>query len=289
MMGDVKRNPSKKRASNFTPREEEVLMKLVHKYIDIIGSAGTDFASSKRKHQYWQIIADEFNGEIGEMVRYPKTLRVKYENIKKRIKKRFAMEMGTDVNLPKKLKLDESQLDSDDFESEFANCGYIEIADVIEEGENDTCDDLLPGSNLSINETVETSENSCNIEPAAPMFNIQLESPTLELKRKALALNKLCANRRNAMISSNISNLAEMAKTVEDKKKKECEQEKSMKLKFMEEKHNEELRLMNLKNEEELKVIREKAELEKTIMREEHLMKMELMKKKLEIELMSLN
>nr|CAH7729091.1 unnamed protein product [Callosobruchus chinensis]CAH7735379.1 unnamed protein product [Callosobruchus chinensis]CAH7741787.1 unnamed protein product [Callosobruchus chinensis] len=81
-----------KRSANFTAKEEGVLLCLVRKYKAILENKKTDSNNNKKKLECWQAIEREFNNECGQVFRDYVTLRKKYENLKKRTKKKFADE-----------------------------------------------------------------------------------------------------------------------------------------------------------------------------------------------------
>lgn len=95
-----------KRSANFNSREEAVLLCLIKKYKAIIENKKTDSNNNKGKIECWKKIEAEFNSESGTVYRDFQTLRKKYENIKKKTKKKIADEkcyiMGTGGGPPKK-------------------------------------------------------------------------------------------------------------------------------------------------------------------------------------------
>lgn len=81
-----------KRSTNFTASEETILMQLVKKYAKEIECAETDTNTNKTKNEAWSLIATEFNAQSLENYRDLNVLRNKYNNLKKRSKKKFAEE-----------------------------------------------------------------------------------------------------------------------------------------------------------------------------------------------------
>lgn len=79
-----------KRSTNFTKNEETLLINLVKKYQDKIENKKTDTTTNKIKQDAWVMLAADFNSQCGETPRDMKTLRNKYENLKKRCKQRHA-------------------------------------------------------------------------------------------------------------------------------------------------------------------------------------------------------
>lgn len=78
------------RASNFNTKEEAILLSIIAKYKSIIENKKTDTNNNKQKLEHWKKIEVEFNNQSGEVFRDWLTLRKKYENIKKRTKKKIA-------------------------------------------------------------------------------------------------------------------------------------------------------------------------------------------------------
>lgn len=78
------------RSTNFTAREENVLLSLVKKYKDSIECKKTDTNTNKVKANAWIELTKEYNGICAEYHRDVKTLKSKYENFKKRTKQKFA-------------------------------------------------------------------------------------------------------------------------------------------------------------------------------------------------------
>ncbi|EFN71184.1 UPF0439 protein C9orf30-like protein, partial [Camponotus floridanus] len=78
-----------KRAPNFTKTEEEILVQLVKKHDKVLECKRTDTNSNILKEETWKTISKEFNSTTGTFRDSP-TLRRKYENLKKKTKKKFA-------------------------------------------------------------------------------------------------------------------------------------------------------------------------------------------------------
>ncbi|PSN40997.1 hypothetical protein C0J52_16059, partial [Blattella germanica] len=83
-----------KRCPNFTNKEVELLVNLVQKYSYIIECKSTDSITWKEKEEVWEKLSLEFNSCSGGggAFRSAKNLNVKYNNIKKSRKKKFADE-----------------------------------------------------------------------------------------------------------------------------------------------------------------------------------------------------
>lgn len=86
---------SVKRASNFNSKEEALLISLIQKYKGIIECRKTDAINNEKKNSTWSKIASEFNSSSGVSYRDSKILKNKYENIKKRTKKKSAVEKSS--------------------------------------------------------------------------------------------------------------------------------------------------------------------------------------------------
>jgi len=79
----------KKRAINFSFEEEKTLLSLVKKYASTIECKKTDVNSNRLKTASYEKLAMKLNSVGGKCYRSSKTLRSKYENIKKCGKKRI--------------------------------------------------------------------------------------------------------------------------------------------------------------------------------------------------------
>lgn len=97
--GEVKMAEGIKRCNNFSDSETRVIIELVDKYKDIIECKKTDTEVNRKKIAIWKSIEKEFNSLSGQTFRDAKALRNKYENLKKRAKKKAAdnkaQKMGT--------------------------------------------------------------------------------------------------------------------------------------------------------------------------------------------------
>lgn len=79
-----------KRSNNFSVKEETLLVNLVKKYKNNIECKRTDANTNKIKSMAWTKLVEEFNMMNGEIRRDLKTMKNKYENIKKRTKQKYA-------------------------------------------------------------------------------------------------------------------------------------------------------------------------------------------------------
>lgn len=80
---------SKKRVPNFSSSETELLTHIVRRYSHVLENKKTDVVSNKLKEETWCKVADDFNSTSGVYVRNAQTLRAKYENIKKNLKRKY--------------------------------------------------------------------------------------------------------------------------------------------------------------------------------------------------------
>ncbi|XP_018568414.1 uncharacterized protein LOC108908762 [Anoplophora glabripennis] len=81
-----------KRSNNFSKNEERILLDIVYKHKEIIECKKTDTVMNRKKVEIWVGITKEFNAVSGETFRDAKTLKNKYENLKKRTKHKAAEE-----------------------------------------------------------------------------------------------------------------------------------------------------------------------------------------------------
>lgn len=90
----VKMDQSKKRerATNFDISEVRLLTELVTKYRSVLENKKTDTVSNKEKEGAWNKIATAFNATSSEaVVRTAKTLKIKYESLKKSTRKKMTL------------------------------------------------------------------------------------------------------------------------------------------------------------------------------------------------------
>lgn len=80
------------RSKNFKDSEVTLLLDLVDKYKNVLECKKTDHMSLKDKEKIWVVIEEEFNKISRIFNRDAKTLKKKYENLKKISKKWFADE-----------------------------------------------------------------------------------------------------------------------------------------------------------------------------------------------------
>lgn len=77
------------RSVNFTPQEVILLVDTVVKYTDILESKQTDAVMWKQKNQIWNTITIEFNEQNKTVLRDTKTLRLKYDCLKREVKNKI--------------------------------------------------------------------------------------------------------------------------------------------------------------------------------------------------------
>jgi hypothetical protein len=82
----------KRRSTNFSSKEEDLLLSLVEKYKVQVECKRSDTNNLQMKTLVWQKICTEYNSSSGEVYRDSNVLKKKYGNIKKRTKTKFAAE-----------------------------------------------------------------------------------------------------------------------------------------------------------------------------------------------------
>lgn len=86
-----------KRGANFTKNEIDILTDIVYKYKHVIENKISDAVTWKDKNDAWDRISIEFNAASGNFPRTAKTLRSKYETIKKVLRKKCAYIRGQQI------------------------------------------------------------------------------------------------------------------------------------------------------------------------------------------------
>ncbi|XP_031327765.1 uncharacterized protein LOC116169288 isoform X2 [Photinus pyralis] len=82
----------KERSANFSPTEIDLLVKLVSQHAKVIECKKTDAATWKDKENEWEQLALEYNSANSTCPRNVKSLKTKYECLKKDIKKKVALQ-----------------------------------------------------------------------------------------------------------------------------------------------------------------------------------------------------
>ncbi|KAK9703158.1 Myb/SANT-like DNA-binding domain [Popillia japonica] len=85
-------NDVNKRTTNFSQRDIDILVTLVRKHSAFIENKKTDAVTWRQKEEAWNNLTEEFNLHEGVVPRTAKNLKVKFDNIKKTTKKKFANE-----------------------------------------------------------------------------------------------------------------------------------------------------------------------------------------------------
>lgn len=88
----VIKNKEKSRSKNFASDEVNRLISLVEKYKNVIENKETDSETWKHKDSCWQMIQKEFNVNVTSDFRSVKTLKDKYNGLKKCARKEYAEE-----------------------------------------------------------------------------------------------------------------------------------------------------------------------------------------------------
>lgn len=73
----------KERASNFTLSEVTALVEILAKYKGVIECKKTDAATWREKDEAWDNVTAELNSRSGEIFRSKKSIKHKYEDMKK--------------------------------------------------------------------------------------------------------------------------------------------------------------------------------------------------------------
>lgn len=80
----------KSRSANFTKNEVRLLINIASKYASVVENKETDAVSWKAKKDIWDEIAMEFNSQSGCTYREPVVIRLKYDCLKRDLKKKVA-------------------------------------------------------------------------------------------------------------------------------------------------------------------------------------------------------
>ncbi|RVE51976.1 hypothetical protein evm_003442 [Chilo suppressalis] len=80
----------RERSANFNSDERDLLVTLVQKYRNIIENKQSDGVTWKKKEFAWKQIEKDFNAQSGAIFRSSKTLRIKYECLKRTVRKKSA-------------------------------------------------------------------------------------------------------------------------------------------------------------------------------------------------------
>ena len=86
----------KQRGVNFTANEKNVLVDLVSTRKAVIENKQTDGVTVREKEAAWQSLASEFNAYSNVTKRSWNQLKLCYENLKKRTKKKCCVGQGAD-------------------------------------------------------------------------------------------------------------------------------------------------------------------------------------------------
>lgn len=81
----------RQRAANFTQAEVRILTEIVAKYKHILENKKTDTVTNREKEASWEKVAKLFNSSSGGTARSVSTLKLKYEGVKKALKKKVAI------------------------------------------------------------------------------------------------------------------------------------------------------------------------------------------------------
>ncbi|XP_017784186.1 PREDICTED: myb/SANT-like DNA-binding domain-containing protein 3 isoform X2 [Nicrophorus vespilloides] len=93
-----------KRAANFSEEEIDILSSIAEKYRNQIECRSKRTNTNRMKDMIWHQIAQKFNKVSSDLYRGPKTLRIKYKNLKKR---------AQEINSCNQVKIKEETIDAD--------------------------------------------------------------------------------------------------------------------------------------------------------------------------------
>lgn len=79
-------SPQRIRSVNFTPQEIILLVDIVTKYKEVLENRHADSVCWKQKNLSWEEITNEFNEKNGNVHRDTKTLRLKYDCLKREVR-----------------------------------------------------------------------------------------------------------------------------------------------------------------------------------------------------------
>lgn len=83
---------TRERSTNFSSDERDLLVSLLQKYKDILENKKNDGATWKNKEMAWKLIEKQFNAQSDGSFRSSKTLRIKYEGLKRTVRKKSALQ-----------------------------------------------------------------------------------------------------------------------------------------------------------------------------------------------------
>ncbi|KAK5650003.1 hypothetical protein RI129_001032 [Pyrocoelia pectoralis] len=263
---------SKKRSANFSAKEESLLVSLAKGYKGVLECKISDMKTHNEKSECWLKIEKQFNSVSGEVHRPADVLRKKYENIKKRLKKKFSDEKCharmtgggpphdfkfTDVDnevkeiLGKRVDGIPSEFDDDaDTDRSINNTAHTEEIlisnDVMDFDESEKNEDIIT-DNIVFVEHDYFIENCSDVY--APPAEVPSTSTTGTKKEPPHS------------VTDRVSQWAEAKTTLEESKNMFFKEECRLKLQHMQERHNQEIK---------------KNELEIQWKKEEHLLRMEI-------------
>ncbi|VEN37563.1 unnamed protein product [Callosobruchus maculatus] len=303
----------KKRSSNFSSREESLLVSLVKKYAHIIECKSSDTMTHQQKHECWEDVEREFNSNSGEVIRTKDVLRKKYDNIKKNVKKKYSDEkcysQGTGGGPPRKETFTNieneikeilgtrieglpSEFDGDAPEAPASSSKAKVSDDILEDIDN--CDTVVfdnghckenladVGMQVSHNASVEQyatdapNTSTTNVPGVYKQWTVG--TPKMLKSKKSLVLDTSKSKRcKGEIITDKISQWAAAKHVVEDNRKKFLEEEQKFKLQVLREKHEQELELFQQKAKLEMKILEDEHRAKMKFLEDEHKMKMEIL------------
>ncbi|KAF5306998.1 hypothetical protein FQR65_LT18504 [Abscondita terminalis] len=271
----------RKRTPNFTGNEEAQLLLLIKKYQKIIETKKSDTATNADKISACKSIEGEFNAVCGESFRDWKVLKKKYENLKKRTKKKFADQKcelkKTGGGPPVIIKIDNVDEEIKEIlgsrveglPSEFGGditgalafeiCNESALSPVIEFIDEQQVVNEASAGNVDPEIITSSQEDAKDWGKYTPAMVRQPKSPSLAVKRRK-------THKSDEAIVNHVSQWTAMKVSLEESRKEFLKEEQELKLRCYKEKHDEELRLM-----------RSKAELQETLLKEKHKIEVEIL------------
>ncbi|KAI4469096.1 hypothetical protein MML48_2g00005915 [Holotrichia oblita] len=234
-----------KRSNNFSNSEGcRLLIELVEKNKDIIECKRTDTDNNRKKTDTWKAIENEFNSLSGQTFRDVKVLKNKYENIKKRTKKKVSDNkiniMGTGGGPSQDVGMLGARVEG--YPSAFGidTVGTITFALVVEVDES------------FLNENVNMEVPSTSVD-FARSSNFTASTPNLP--QAMGTVNEIGNN-----VSKKIQFWA-LLKTKVEETKEECLQQHALQLQLMREDHEKTMAWEEQKHNIELKILHKKLDL----------------------------
>ncbi|CAH1961111.1 unnamed protein product [Acanthoscelides obtectus] len=256
----------RKRAANFSNKEESILIFLAKKYRHIIDCRLFDGETSQKKNRCWDAIEEEFNARSDDTYRTKDCLRTKYTNLKKRMKKNAkekCYSLRTYSDLIKNEITDDEVEASKPQESQFDDLGS-EIDGEDNYGRMGVAPSLDGQKDL---ETTDFSDADRNVELVVKLPKISSTvTPTMKEESKY-----------NPSKIDKCTQSEPVRSVIEEAKLKFLEEEHKLKLELMREKYDREFQLMEKKVALEMKLRKDEHQARRKMQEEEHTAKVEML------------